>query len=64
MPTLTATFNAYDPACTVTPCLDQVAGWVNFNPGAQYLACMSMFGAPVVTTVYVRLAFHLDTPGN
>ena len=64
MPTLTATFNAYDPACTVTPCLEQIAGWSDFNPGAQYSACLSMFGSPVVTTVYVGLAFHLDTPGN
>ncbi len=51
MPTLTATFNAYDPTCTVTPCLEQVAGWANLNPAAQVSACLSMFGSPVVTTV-------------
>ncbi|KAG7291920.1 hypothetical protein NEMBOFW57_001946 [Staphylotrichum longicolle] len=53
MPVLTATasFNAYDPVCTVNPCLRQVAGLVDDNPLIQYSACVSLFGSPVVTTV-------------
>jgi hypothetical protein len=54
MPVLAASFNAYDPVCTVSPCLRQVAGYVDSNPAVQYSACVSLFGSPVVTTVYVE----------
>ncbi len=49
--TLSAPLNPYGPLCTVTPCLQQVAGSLNNNPVAQYAACVSMFGTPAISTV-------------
>jgi hypothetical protein len=44
-------FNSYAPACTVNTCLQQVAGIIDNNPLAQFSACVSLFGSPVVTTM-------------
>ena len=60
MPTISFPSNPYDALCTITPCLQQVAGIVDNNPVAQFSACASMFGSPVVTTVSVKL--HVGSP--
>ncbi|KAI1079759.1 hypothetical protein F5B20DRAFT_580915 [Whalleya microplaca] len=44
-------FNSYNPSCDVSQCLQQVAGYLDNNPLAQYSACTSTFGTPVVSTV-------------
>ncbi|KAK4150674.1 hypothetical protein C8A00DRAFT_36733 [Chaetomidium leptoderma] len=53
MPTLlsTASYNAYDPGCTVNACLQQVAGILDGNPLVQYASCTSLYGSPTVSTV-------------
>jgi hypothetical protein len=44
-------FNSYTSGCAVNACLQQVAGILDNNPVAQFSACVSMFGSPVVTTM-------------
>ncbi|KAI2631902.1 hypothetical protein GGR54DRAFT_634671 [Hypoxylon sp. NC1633] len=43
--------NTYSPSCVVNQCLQQVVGSIDSNPLAQYSACTSMFGAPVISTL-------------
>ncbi|KAI0882524.1 uncharacterized protein GGS22DRAFT_45857 [Annulohypoxylon maeteangense] len=43
--------NSYNPSCVVNQCLQQVVGSIDGNPLAQYSACTTTFGAPVVSTV-------------
>ncbi|KAI2468261.1 hypothetical protein F4781DRAFT_275976 [Annulohypoxylon bovei var. microspora] len=43
--------NSYNPSCAVNQCLQQVVGSIDGNPLAQYSACTSTFGAPVISTV-------------
>jgi hypothetical protein len=44
-------YNPYNPLCTVSPCLQWVARYVENSPLAQYEACTSLFGSPTVETV-------------
>ncbi|KAK3331603.1 hypothetical protein B0T19DRAFT_482069 [Cercophora scortea] len=44
-------YNHVSAECTIAPCLRQVAGYVDHNPVAQFSACQSVFGFPVVPTV-------------
>ncbi|KAM7206160.1 hypothetical protein V8F20_002942 [Naviculisporaceae sp. PSN 640] len=44
-------YNPISAQCTVMPCINQVAGYVDHNPVAQLSACQSLFGLPLVATV-------------
>ncbi|KAI1210454.1 uncharacterized protein F4807DRAFT_67144 [Annulohypoxylon truncatum] len=47
----TPPLNSYNPSCVVSQCLRQVVGSIDGNPLAQYSACTSTFGAPVISTL-------------
>ncbi|KAI0900803.1 hypothetical protein F4806DRAFT_168431 [Annulohypoxylon nitens] len=54
-----SSLNTYDPSCTISQCLQQVVGSIDGNPVARYSACISTFGAPLISTVTpsVEVAF-------
>ncbi|KAK3681788.1 hypothetical protein B0T22DRAFT_494774 [Podospora appendiculata] len=54
-------YNRISAECTVAPCLRQVAGYVDHNPVAQFSACQSVFGFPVVPTVTLAVDPILST---
>ncbi len=53
--------NSYNPVCAASPCLQQVIGYTDQNPQAQYSACVSLFGSPVVTTLTPSVDVILET---
>ncbi len=53
--------NSYNPVCVVGSCLQQVIGYTDQNPQAQYSACASLFGSPVVTTITPSADVVLET---
>ena len=53
--------NSYNPVCAVSSCLQQVIGFTDQNPQAQYSACVSLFGSPVVTTITPSAEVVLET---
>ncbi|KAM7186951.1 hypothetical protein V8F20_011180 [Naviculisporaceae sp. PSN 640] len=54
-------YNPYSPSCTINPCLEWVAGYVDNNPLVQYAACTSLFGSPTVETATPSVHVILST---
>ncbi|KAK4461198.1 hypothetical protein QBC42DRAFT_347348 [Cladorrhinum samala] len=48
---MSVSYNPIAAACTLSPCLQQVAGYVDQQPAAQLLSCQSVFGFPVIPTL-------------
>ncbi|KAK4227787.1 hypothetical protein QBC38DRAFT_544821 [Podospora fimiseda] len=44
-------YNPIAAQCTISPCINQVAGYLDHNPVAQLSSCQSLFGFPPAPTV-------------
>ncbi|KAK4035343.1 hypothetical protein C8A01DRAFT_48439 [Parachaetomium inaequale] len=51
MPAGIVPFNAANPLCSASQCLQQVIGSLDNIPVAQYEACVAMFGSPSTLTI-------------